>query len=155
MDKIGLIQKVIGLQRNINILMEQQTVRLWIDWGLTIPQLKCLFIITEKGSVNFRKLAEALEVTPSNVTGIVDHLVVEGLVSRVSKPEDRRVILLRITPKGQALLNNIREDVNDYMTAALTLLSEDELAYLERGLIAYTKAAASIKRMESTTTKAG
>jgi len=52
-----------------------------MDLSLTIGQLKSLFFIDFEGSTNFKKLATALGVTPPNVTGIVDHLVEQGLVT--------------------------------------------------------------------------
>jgi len=68
----------------------------WMELSLSVAQLKSLFFISKEGSTNFKKLAQALRVTPSNVTGIVDHLVEEGLVSRQENPEDRRMLMLQL-----------------------------------------------------------
>ena len=87
MDKSQLISEIVELQRQAGRILGQYAASVWIDSGLTLAQLKSLFLITSKGSTNFRKLAEALGVTPSNVTGIVDRLVEQGLVSRTEDPK--------------------------------------------------------------------
>ena len=45
------------------------------------------------------RLAELLDVSLSNATGIVDRMEERGLVERVRVPDDRRVVLVRIGPQ--------------------------------------------------------
>ncbi len=113
MDKVTLIEKIIQLQRQLNRALRQHEPDVWMNLNLTIAQLKSLFFIVNEGSINFRKLAAALGVTPANMTGIVNRLVVQGLVSRTENPEDRRMLLLRATGKGEALVTNLRESNNE------------------------------------------
>ena len=87
----------------------------------------------------------ALGVTPSNVTGIVDHLVDQGLVSRTQNPEDRREMTLQATDKGKALVSNLKEVGIKRMTQVLSLLSLGELSALAQGLSAFIKAAETYK----------
>ena len=46
------------------------------------------------------RLAELLDVSFSNATGIVDRMAERGLVERVRVPDDRRVVLVRIGRQG-------------------------------------------------------
>jgi DNA-binding MarR family transcriptional regulator len=145
MGKSQLIQEILELERQVGRILGQHAQITWIDSGLTLVQLRSLFLIVNKGSTNFRKLAEALEVTPSNVTGIVDRLVEQGLVSRTQNPEDRREMTLQATDKGQALVSNLKEVGIKHMTQILSLLSLEELSALAQGLSAFIKAADSYK----------
>jgi DNA-binding MarR family transcriptional regulator len=145
MDKSQLVQEVVELQRQVGRILGQHAHSIWIDSGLTLTQLKSLFLITNKGSTNFRKLAKALGVTPSNVTGIVDRLVEQGLVSRTQNPEDRREMTLQATDKGKALVSNLKETGIKHMTQILSLLSLGELSSLAQGLSAFIRAADSYK----------
>ena len=145
MDKSQLINEIVELQRQAGQTLGQYAASVWIDSGLTITQLKSLFLITSKGSTNFRKLAEALGVTPSNVTGIVDRLVEQELVGRTENSEDRRMMILRATDKGRTLLSYLRESGLNLMTRILTLLSLEELAALSQGLSAFIRAANAYK----------
>jgi DNA-binding MarR family transcriptional regulator len=137
MDKSQLVQEVVDLQRQVGRIIGQHVPSVWIDSGLTLTQLRSLFLIANKGSTNFRKLAEALGVTPSNVTGIVDRLEEQGLVSRTQNPEDRREMTLEATDKGRALVANLKETGISHMTQILSLLSLEELSSLAQGLSAF------------------
>jgi DNA-binding MarR family transcriptional regulator len=48
-----------------------------------------------------RDLADALDVTPRNVTGLVDALQAAGFVDRRPHPEDRRAILVTLAHLGR------------------------------------------------------
>jgi DNA-binding MarR family transcriptional regulator len=145
MDKSQLVQKIVELAQQGGRIIGQHAHSIWIDSGLTPTQLRSLFLIANKGSTNFRKLAEALEVTPSNVTGIVDRLVEQGLVSRTQNPEDRREMTLQTTDKGKTLVSNLKEAGIKRMTQILSLLSSQELSALAQGLSAFIKAAETYK----------
>jgi len=146
MGKSQLVQKVVELEQQVGRVIGQQAHSIWIDSGLTLTQLKSLFLIANKESTNFRKLAKALGVTPSNVTGIVDRLVEQGLVSRTQNPKDRREMTLQATGKGKALVSNLKEAGIKRMTQILSLLSLGELSALAKGLSAFIRAADSYKR---------
>ncbi len=141
MNKSVLIKEVVELQREAGRTLGEYAASVLIDSGLTMTQLKSLFLITHMVSTNFRKLAEALGVTPSNVTAIVDRLVQQGLVSRTENPEDRRIMVLQVTDKGRTVLANLRESGIKRMTEILTLLSVEELSALAQGLSALVIAA--------------
>ncbi len=55
------------------------------------------------------ELAACLDVTPRDVTGLVDHLERDGLVERVPDPADRRSTLAHLTPAGQARVEEVWE----------------------------------------------
>lgn len=145
MDKSQLISDIVELERQAGRILGRYAASVWIESGLTLTQFKSLFLIGSRGSINFRKLAKALGVTPSNVTGIVDRLVGQGLVSRTENPEDRREMSLQATDKGQTLLSNLKESGINRMTQILSLLSLEELSSLAQGLSAFIRAADSYK----------
>ncbi|MBN1190819.1 MAG: MarR family transcriptional regulator [Dehalococcoidales bacterium] len=140
MEKAELINQIIDLQRQTNKVMGHFAAEPWIELGLTIAQLKSLFFIVDKEKTSFKKLAEALRVTPPNVTGIVDRLVEQGLVSRTENPEDRRIMLLQATQKGQDLLSTLKTNNKIQMSTILDQLNKEELSSLALGLNALSKA---------------
>ena len=145
-----MVREIIELERRANRVLKQYSPDAWMGLSLTIAQLKSLFFIDNEGSTNFTKLAAALGVTSSNVTGIVDRLVEQELVSRKENPEDRRVLLLSVTEKGKALLANLRERRVKQMSEVLTRMSLEELSSLARGLALLAKAAESHERETAT-----
>ncbi len=148
MGKAELIKEIVELQRRVNMMLRQHRPEVWMELSVTVAQLKSLFFIANEGSTNFRRLAAALGVTPSNVTGIIDRLVEQGLVSRRENPEDRRVMLLEATEKGKMLLADLRESRTGYLSEALANLSPQELSVVARGLTLKAKALEASRKNE-------
>jgi len=141
MDRAKLVQEIIQLQQQLGYALRQYAPEAWMDLSLTIGQLKSLIFIDSEGSTNLRKLATALRVTPPNMTAIVDRLVGQGLVSRQHNPEDRRMLILKTTDEGKALLAKLRERRISLMSGILTQLSLEELSALAQGFTALSRAA--------------
>jgi DNA-binding MarR family transcriptional regulator len=136
MTQEELIAEIINLQRKVDRARRQYGLDVWLDLHLTMAQLKSLFFISNQGSTHPGKLAAALGVTPTNVTGIIDRLEKHGLVSRTMDTQDRRVWLLRTTAKAEELVAKLRERRQSYLAGILAKLGPDELAALARGLSA-------------------
>ncbi len=115
-------------------MLRKQAPDAWMELHLTVAQLKSLFFVSNEGNTNIGKLATALGVTPANVTGIVERLVQQGLLSRDENPEDRRMMVLRTTEKGRALINDLRERQMSRLSGILDNLNEDELSKVAQGL---------------------
>ncbi|MBI4285553.1 MAG: MarR family transcriptional regulator [Chloroflexi bacterium] len=145
MDKAELIREILGFQHRLSRALKQHIPDVWMDLNLTIPQLKSLLFIAGQGVTNFSKLAAALRVTPSNVTGIVDRLVEQGLVTRQENPEDRRMQVLRVTEKGEAMVTNLRERAMGHLAEVLGRLTVEELASVSAGLKLLVRAAETIE----------
>jgi DNA-binding MarR family transcriptional regulator len=65
-----------------------------------------------------------------DITRLLDKLVYRGLVERERPMENRRVVSLRITPAGVALLTKLADEVKECHRRQLGHLSEPELASL-------------------------
>jgi len=133
MEKEELIQEIILHQKKINRFIRDYNPDVWMELSLTIAQMKSLFFIANQGSVNFRKLATALKVTPSNVTGIIDRLAEQGLVTRTENPEDRRMQMLQLTGAGEKLISNLRERRASQMSSVLNQMTREELTAVAQG----------------------
>ena len=141
MEKTLLITEIIELQRKIDRHRRKTTFDAWMNLPpVTMPQVKSLFFISNQGSTSLGKLASALGVTPANVTGIVDRLVEHKLITRVENADDRRMLIVRATKKGEELVANLRERTRSYLSRALSDLNSDELTNLSRGLGSLLKA---------------
>jgi DNA-binding MarR family transcriptional regulator len=141
MQKTELITGIIELQRRINRYMRRHTLGAWMELNITIPQLRSLFFIANHGTTNFTKLAAALGVTPSNVTGIVDRLLEQGLVSRQENQEDRRQLILRVTDKGESIVTGLRDRRARHISEILSHLTQEELNTIYKGLGILARAA--------------
>lgn len=146
MDKSELIQEIVELQRQINRDMRQHTLDAWMGINLTVPQIKSLFFIANEGTTNFTRLASALGVTPANVTGIIERLVEQGLVSRQENPDNRRSLTLQVTEKGENTIANLRERRAGRTTQILAHLSVPELNVVLHGFRFFVEAAGTAEK---------
>lgn len=72
--------------------------------GLTLSRARLVWRLHHDGPSTQRVLADALQVTPRNVTGLVDALVATGFVTRGRHPTDRRATLVTLTARGDRTL---------------------------------------------------
>ena len=134
MVKKETVEELIELQRRIDRDRRQYELDAWMSLNLGIGQLKTLFFISNRGATTTGKLATALKVTPTNVTGIVDRLLEKKLITRTGDPDDRRVLLLRTTPQGDELVAELRQNRRERMSELFNRLSEEEASIVAQGL---------------------
>lgn len=78
--------------------------------GLSRARATVLWTLHHGGPMTQRALAEAIGVTPRNVTGLVDALEGDGFVARGPHPGDRRATLVSLTDKGTATMSGLRDE---------------------------------------------
>jgi DNA-binding MarR family transcriptional regulator len=77
------------------------------EHDLTPVQLLMLYRLSENGQLAMGQVADALHCDPSNVTGLVDRLVSQDLVTRRESEKDRRTKTLQLTDKGRQKLESL------------------------------------------------
>ena len=102
--------------------------------GLTPARTHLLWELGRRGPVPQRVLADALKVTPRAVTGLVDALVADRLVTREAHPTDRRATLVTFTPRGEALVDQLKRDHKALARALFASMSEREFDSFARSL---------------------
>jgi DNA-binding MarR family transcriptional regulator len=132
----------------MNRFVRGGNVDAWVNLTLTVPQLKCLCYISRHGKINLSGLAAGIKVTPANVTGIVERLVEQGMLTRVPDTGDRRILWLRVTDKGESLLSGLREGRAGKMRELLERLSMEELSEVDHAMSILAGAAKAIERGE-------
>jgi DNA-binding MarR family transcriptional regulator len=91
--------------------------------GLTAMQAKAL--LAARTPVPMRRIAEALQAEPSNVTPIVDRLAEHGLLERRPNPADRRGKLVAATEAGLSAAEDMTANM-PYAANFLAALSDDQ-----------------------------
>ncbi|MES1987309.1 MAG: MarR family transcriptional regulator [Pseudomonadota bacterium] len=71
-------------------------------------------------------LAEKAGVTKATMTGFIDGLVREGLVTRITDDVDRRKLLIKLTEAGQQKLDMVLPDYYKKVSALMSLLDADQ-----------------------------
>lgn len=75
--------------------------------AISNTHLHVLFLLTTDGPLPMGRLAEQLDVSLPNVTGIVERMVAHGMVERLRDDDDRRLVVIRATAAGSAAVEEI------------------------------------------------
>ncbi|MGG5817927.1 MarR family winged helix-turn-helix transcriptional regulator [Falsiroseomonas sp. HW251] len=76
--------------------------RLRRDFDTTLPRFDLMAALDRaRDGMTLGEISRRMMVSNGNVTGLAARLEAEGLVERRAQPGDRRVQLLRLTPKGR------------------------------------------------------
>lgn len=102
-DLTAILDKVLHLAT----LVGADLARFERESGLTTPRIHLLWVLGTAGPCTQRSLATALDVSPRNVTGLVDGLVGSGHVSREPHPTDRRATLVTPTAHGDEVIRSL------------------------------------------------
>jgi DNA-binding MarR family transcriptional regulator len=98
--------------------------------GVNRTDLNCLDIIQRVGSLTAGELAVQSGLTTGAVTAVVDRLERAGYVRRVRDNEDRRRVMVDVTPEFQELGWEIWGPMKDDWDALMRRHTNDELEFL-------------------------
>ena len=99
--------------------------------AISSTQLHVLFMLMSDGPSTMGHLAESLDVSLPNVTGLIDRMVEHGMVERGRDSDDRRVVTVSTTTAGRAAVEEIdlvrRRSLAELLTRLEPLQQEQAL----------------------------
>ena len=93
---------------------------------MTTSQLGVLEAVLHLGPMSQCDLARKILKSNGNMTTVIDNLERDNLVRRERSREDRRVLVIHLTPKGTALIERIFPLHVENMTLAMGQLTAKE-----------------------------
>jgi MarR family transcriptional regulator, organic hydroperoxide resistance regulator len=95
---------------------------------------RVLYVLWQQGSMTINEIAKRVSLGKSTLTNTIDRLEAAGQVVRVRSPEDRRKILIELTPRNKAL-HKIYDEVSEKISRIFYAgLSREDVDRLERCL---------------------
>lgn len=88
------------------------------------------------GPCRVSELRRVFGYHPSTLTSVLDRLEFEGLLSRQPNPEDRRSILIAVTPRGRRVGRRARNAVQTFENQILQHLTDNDLKGFRRVMAA-------------------
>lgn len=141
-ERTRIIQAILDVYQELGRAMHRDWPREWLDvCDITMPQMKSLFCLYGMRKASMGELAEALGTGVSTITGIFDRLIDHGLVTREEDPHDRRVVVGRLTPAGDALVDRLSITARDRLSRVLDQLTLEELHTVSQGIEALNRGA--------------
>ena len=110
--------------------MSERLVRL----GISMAQLNILYTLHRSGEMSMSRLADVLNVSMSNATGLIDRMEERGFIERIRVPEDRRVVRVRIAEAGERVLQENDALTDDLMRDVLSRLDRTQLHVIARAM---------------------
>lgn len=117
----------------------------WLSLDLTMPQLKVVLLLFTNGEERMSAIASALGVSLATATGVVDRLVEKDMVTREGDPNDRRVVLIRLSDKGEKLIAGLWQLARHNAEVLLRALDQRRLQLLNEALRALLEAGEAIR----------
>jgi MarR family transcriptional regulator, organic hydroperoxide resistance regulator len=94
--------------------------------GLSLPQYQLLESLRDQDELTVGVLAEAAGVAPPTATRMLDCLARDGHVTRRHSEEDRRSVLVSLTPSGRAAVESAHEEVSAWRRRLFESLEPEE-----------------------------
>jgi DNA-binding MarR family transcriptional regulator len=112
---------------------QEKEVRLATIHNLTQAEFRCLRLFGTDESVNNKKIAERMNLSPSRLTRIIDGLVEKEYILREIDPEDRRNMRVMLSKRGRQLVNQLNKA---YVQIHSEILQDIEISQHEPLIIA-------------------
>ena len=132
MDATEILIKIRKIVRSVDI----ESKKIQKEYGVSIPQVLCLSFLNE--SPNYQstqgEIRKFLNLNSSTVNGIVNRLEKKGLLARLPRCGDKRVVNIVLTSSGEKLLSTIPSLLHEQLTEKLQKLDDSELMKVEESL---------------------
>lgn len=133
-DRVNRVNDQLVLIFNEILEIQERVLKNSRFSDLTLKEMHTIEAIAQDGSLSSNQVAKNLKVTPGTLTVAIQGLEKKGYVKRVKSDKDRRVVLLQLTDRGQAIYQ-VHKDFHQEMVAeTLTGLDPKEVEVLTKGL---------------------
>lgn len=102
--------------------------------NVSLTQLRALAAAEEAGPCSLGVLAEALMISTSSASRLVDRLTAIGVLDRRPSTVSRRELILEVTPRGKRLLRRHEVSRRAAFAEVLARMSPSDVRALLRGL---------------------
>jgi len=121
-DAEQLAQIILNMQRCFLLRLSKELA----PGHVSFAQFFLLTYLDHNEVLTMSAIAEKMGHTTAAASGLVARLENLGYVMRSHAPEDRRKVMVCITPRGSALVRRIREEMICNLMKMMTLLSPEE-----------------------------
>jgi DNA-binding MarR family transcriptional regulator len=128
--KAGIIADFRTTMGELKCLGSERLVRL----GISMSQLHVMHLLDRHGEMAMSRLADMIGVSVSNATGLIDRVEERGYVERIRVPNDRRVVLVRISDTGRGVLHEVEAGREQIFDRILDELDPNQLTRLAAAL---------------------
>ena len=122
----------------VSELFQKDMANAFAGTPLTPARTRLLWELAATGPSTQHALADRLEVSPRNITGLVDALEAGGYVTRAQHPNDRRAIIVSLAASAEAFMHDMQRDHAELSAELLGAVAPEDRDALLRGIEAIT-----------------
>ena len=126
-NEVSRIQSILKLSEEIFSAMPPLIPAEWLSSDITAAQLRIMMVLYTQRPSQMRSIASSVGIALSTATGVIDNLVRKGMVVRDADPQDRRLVICKLSEDGQKFINNIWIHGQEQMEMLLTGLTLEQL----------------------------
>ncbi|SDS69481.1 DNA-binding transcriptional regulator, MarR family [Nocardioides scoriae] len=112
---------------------------------VTLAQHRVLVLLSARGDQPVGDIADGLGVNPSNATRICDRLQRLNLISRTRSEQDRRVVVISLSPQGADLVRAVTARRHVEVEKVLDRMTPEQTAQVVQALEVFNRAAGEIE----------
>ncbi len=131
-DNKAKLRLWIRLLRASRLIEADVRERFKSQFNVTLPRFDVMAALyRESDGMLMSEISRFLMVSNGNVTGIVDRLVLDGLVVRAQRDGDRRTSFIRLTRKGRTMFESMASAHQDWINellAGVTIKAANDLS---------------------------
>lgn len=124
-----------------------------VKFGISIGEFMVLRTLAESGPCPMVDLAKEQFISQPALTSIVDNLQEHELVERIRDKDDRRVINIEITNKGEKLFAQAEAVYKQFFEDIMSTLTRQEISIILSGFDKLSKSAQMYKMEKSDSNK--
>jgi DNA-binding MarR family transcriptional regulator len=117
--------------------------------GVSMAQVHIMYTVQRHGEMTMSQLADVLDVSDSNATGLVDRMAERGFVQRERVPEDRRVVVVRVSEAGEQLLGEVDALSDEMFRSVLGRLDPSQLRGVSQAVADLRAAVEAVVELEA------
>ena len=118
----------------ISELFQKDMTRAFDGTPLTAARTRLLWDLAHEGPSTQHALATRLEVSPRNITGLVDALEAGGYVTRSPHPTDRRSTIVSLAASAQRMMRRMQREHAELSADLLGAVEPADRPAFERGV---------------------
>ena len=132
METTDILIQIRKIVRSINL----ESKKIQKEYGVSIPQVLCLNYL--HNAPNFQStqsdVKKFLNLNSSTVSGIIGRLEKKGLLARLPKTLDKRIVNIALTSAGDELITSMPSLLHEQLSDKLNSLDSADLEMIEHGL---------------------
>lgn len=132
MDTPDILIRIRKIVRSINL----ESKKIQKEYGVSITQILCLDYLNQ--SENYQstqgEIKKILNLNSSTTSGIIHRMETKGLIARLPKSGDKRVVKIALTSKGSKLLEKVPPLLQERLTDKLAKQDKKTLEQLTNSL---------------------